>query len=345
LEFNIIDPLADERWGDFAAKHPKASVFHQTGWLEALARTYGYEVFAVTSTATGSALTDGVVFCRVASWITGTRAVSLSFSDHCEPLMSADQIPELCRYLVDRCGGQGWKYIELRPREWSGGGQSQFRGDQAFCFHTLDLTQSREHLFQGFHRDSIQRKIQRAERERVSYEEGSSEHLVNEFYGLLVMTRKRHRLVPQPRAWFKNLVTYLGAKLQIRIARKDGVAIAAILSLRHGSSVVYKYGCSNEQFHNLGAMPFLFWKLIEESKSSAAEELDFGRSDRDQQGLITFKDRFGTRKISLNYLRYSRVQRATTGFGPARRLMDRIVPVLPDIVLPAAGKVLYRHMG
>jgi hypothetical protein len=92
-------------------------------------------------------------------------------------------------------------------------------------------------------------------------------------------------------------------------------------------------------------MPFLFWKLIEESKSSAAEELDFGRSDRDQQGLITFKDRFGTRKISLNYLRYSRVQRATTGFGPARRLMDRIVPVLPDIVLPAAGKVLYRHMG
>jgi hypothetical protein len=107
----------------------------------------------------------------------------------------------LCRYLVDRCGGQGWKYIELRPREWSGGGQSQFRGDQAFCFHTLDLTQSREHLFQGFHRDSIQRKIQRAERERVSYEEGSSEHLVNEFYGLLVMTRKRHRLVPQPAAW------------------------------------------------------------------------------------------------------------------------------------------------
>jgi CelD/BcsL family acetyltransferase involved in cellulose biosynthesis len=345
LEFNIIDPLADERWGDFAAKHPKASVFHQPGWLEALARTYGYDVFALTSTATGSALTDGVVFCRVSSWITGTRAVSLSFSDHCEPLMSADQIPELCRYLAERCGRQGWKYVELRPREWNGEGQSQFRGDHAFCFHTLDLTQSVEHLFQGFHRDSIQRKIQRAERERVSYEPGSSEHLVDEFYGLLVMTRKRHRLVPQPRAWFRNLVTFLGAKLQIRIARKDGVAIAAILSLRHGSSVVYKYGCSNEEFHSLGAVPFLFWKLIEESKSSGTEELDFGRSDLDQKGLITFKDRFGTRMESLNYFRYSRVQRATAGFGPARWLMDRFVPLVPDTLLPAAGRVLYRHMG
>ena len=38
----------------------------------------------------------------------------------------------------------------------------------------------------------------------------------------------------------------------IRVARKDGKAIAAIVTLRHRRDVVYKYGCSDEQYHYLG---------------------------------------------------------------------------------------------
>jgi len=43
----------------------------------------------------------------------------------------------------------------------------------------------------------------------------------------------------------------------IRVARKDGKAIAAIVTLRHRSAVVYKYGCSDEQYHHLAGMPLL----------------------------------------------------------------------------------------
>ncbi len=82
-----INPLSDNRWDDQVGRRPQASAFHQRGWLEALARTYGYEPLVLTSAPGGEALNDGVVLCRVSSWITGTRFVSLPFADHCEPLL------------------------------------------------------------------------------------------------------------------------------------------------------------------------------------------------------------------------------------------------------------------
>jgi lipid II:glycine glycyltransferase (peptidoglycan interpeptide bridge formation enzyme) len=117
-----------------------------------------------------------------------------------------------------------------------------------------------------------------------------------------------------------------------------------MLSLRHRSSVIYKYGCSDEKLHNLGGVPFLFWKLIEESKASGAARIDFGRSDLDQEGLINFKDKFGTRKRLLKYYRYPRIsERVSASWN--RRGIRRFISLLPDIVSAAAGRILYRHMG
>jgi hypothetical protein len=32
-----------------------------------------------------------LVFCRVRSWLTGRRSISLPFSDHCEPLVESHE--------------------------------------------------------------------------------------------------------------------------------------------------------------------------------------------------------------------------------------------------------------
>src|SRR5207245_5150625 len=133
---------------------------------------------------------------------------------------------------------------------------------RSYCFHELDLTASLEQIFRRLHKDSIQRKIRRAEAERIEYEVGRSKQLVDQFYRLLLPTRRRHQWLPQPQAWFRNLVDCMGDGIQIRVARKDGNPIAAMLTLRHGATGVYKYGCSDEKFHSLVAMPFLFWRLI-----------------------------------------------------------------------------------
>ncbi len=337
-----IDPLSDRRWDDLVASHPKASAFHHRGWLEALALSYGYQPVVLTSTPAGHPLQDGVVLCRVKSWITGTRLVSLPFSDHCDPLLpeGADlsNFTAWMRAEVDQRHG---KYVELRPTPGNAAAIAPLEASQSFWFHTLDLSPAVEQLFGQLHKSSIQRSIRRAERGNLSYESGRSEQLLDDFYRLQMLTRRRHRVLPQPRAWFRNVIRCEGANATIRVARKDGNLLAAVLTLRHREQVIYKYGASDQLFHRFSGMPFLFWKMIEESKAEGAKQIDFGRTDLDNDGLILFKDRFGALRTQLQYFRYPARQQKSIGMAKARR----IVSILPDFVLSGAGRLVYRHLG
>jgi len=343
MNIQVVNPLLGGRWEELVARHPRASAFHQRGWLEALARTYGYEPLVLTSTAAGERLRDGIVLCRVSSWITGTRLVSLPFADHCEPLLDHVVSSEFVEGLRAECDREHCRYVELRPLLPVQ--DERLQESHSYCFHELDLRPSLEQIFRGFHKDSIQRRIRRAEKAGLEYESGRSAQLVDEFYRLLVITRRRHHTLPQPRAWFSNLVECMGDGIRIRVARKDGTAIAAMLTLRHRSAVVYKYGCSNEEFHNLGGMPLLFWRLIEESKASGAETIDFGRTDLDNQGLVVFKDRFGATKKTLTYYRYGNGGRRGSAANWDMPSVRQFFSILPDAALAAAGRLLYRHMG
>ena len=273
--------------------------------------------------------------------------VSLPFSDHCEPLLdNLGQLPEFANWLCAQCDLQRWRYVELRPISEDRSGGYGLQQGCSYWFHELDVRPSLDQIFRKMHKNSFQRKVQRAEREGLSYEMGRSQQLKNEFYELLLSTRQRQQLLPQPRAWFRNLIECMGDSLQIRVTRKSGVPIASILTLRHRTSMVYKYGCSDEKFHNLGGIPFLFWKLIEESKASGIEKIDLGRTDLDNESLIAFKDRLGASRRLLTYYRYPK----TSGRGLAAVLMDsramrRFISFMPKAFSAKAGGVLYRHLG
>jgi len=339
-----FDPLTDRRWEDLVAVHPNASVFHQTRWLRALAATYGYKPIVVTDASPTDKLSWAIPFCQVESWITGTRLVSLPFADHCEPLLPENERSSgFVDWLCAECDRQGWRYVELRPLKWTCG-NSPLLASISYRFHTLDLTSSLQDIFRRLDKDSLQRRIRRAEREQLAYDKGRSENLLDDFYRLLLKTRRRHQSLPQPRAWFRNLAESLGESLEVRVARKNGTPIAALLTLRSRETVVYKYGCSDERYHHLAGIPWLFWKVIEESKAEGAKLLDFGRTDFEHDSLRRFKDQFGTICQQISYFRYPAKAAKpinTTNLNKLRRVCS----FMPDTLLSAAGSLAYRHMG
>jgi CelD/BcsL family acetyltransferase involved in cellulose biosynthesis len=347
IAMNRIDPLTDPRWPEFLQSHPRASIFHTPGWLEALRRTYGYQPVAFTTSGSASGLADGLVFCCISSRLTGRRLVSLPFSDHCEPLTSSlENLTEFLRSLEQNLKKEKWRYVELRPLNSLGSSLSGFEENQtAFC-HILNLAASQDEIFRSFHKDSIQRKIRRAEREKLTYEEGRSEQLLDQFYGLLLRTRRRHQLPPQPRAWFHNLIDCLGDQLKIRVASRDGQPMASILTLEFKSVMVYKYGCSDATYHNLGPMHLLFWKTIQEAKEKGLKDFDLGRSDADNAGLVEFKDRWGATRLTLTYLRYPpEMKKADSQESWGARVAKQLFTHMPDGLLEVTGKLLYRHVG
>ena len=342
-----IDPLYDPGWQQFTAIHPLATVFHSTAWLNALKQTYGFEAFALTTSPPSAAIESGFVFCRVSSWLTGRRLVSLPFSDHCDLLTSSpDHQIQLLSALIEHCKEAGVKYAELRPVNSVPTSEENFKKTKEFVLHTLDLRPSIEDLFRSFHKDSVQRKIRRAEREGLSLDEGRSERLLQAFFRLLLITRRRHGLPPPPRTWFRNLIDSFGDQLIIRVANKDGNPIAAVLTLRFRDTLVYKYGASDITFHALGGMHALLWTAIKAAKNQGLRQVDLGRSDIEDQGLITFKDRWGTARSTINYFRYpfklSGVSSSTAWAGRSGR---RLFEWMPNAILSTAGKLLYRHVG
>ena len=341
-----FDPLEDPRWEEFVRTHPRASIYHTRGWLEALRRTYVYEPVVFSTSAPAADLKNGVVFCQISSWLTGCRMVSLPFADHCEPLVeNADDGKEIFSFLVHTLVKERWKYIEIRPL--SSGLLSEDRAEKSSSFfsHVMDLSPSLDVLFQGFHKDSTQRAIRRAEREGLSYEEGRSEALLRNFYCLLLKTRRRHKLPPQPIDWFRNLIACLGNRLNIRLVSKNGQPVASILTLSHRDTVVYKYGCSDSSFNNLGGTALLFWRTIQEAKMQGLQEFDLGRSEIENTGLVAFKDRWRARRTMLTYVRLSaqHPRIATDGYG--MQIAKRVFACMPDGLLVATGRMLYRHIG
>jgi CelD/BcsL family acetyltransferase involved in cellulose biosynthesis len=341
-----LDPLLDLRWDRLVASHPSASVFHTSGWLRALAKTYGFRPVAITTAGTSNQLSDGIVFCEIRSRITGARLISLPFSDHCQPLLNeAGDMQELQKWMEAACTGGQFKYVELRPTVWEMDPDSTLVATEPFWVHTLDLTPSIDNIFRRLHKSCFQRRIRHAEHEHLTYERGSSQKLVEEFYKLLVITRRRHMLLPQPREWFQNLITELSPNAEIRVARKDGNPIAAILTLRHRNTVVFKYGCSDGRFHRMAGIPLLLWKMIEESKSEGSERIDLGRTELDNRGLIEFKDRMGTTKSKTSYLRFPRTER-TSGVQLSRLGMQRrLLPLIPGFLFSRMGSLVYRHIA
>lgn len=341
-----LDPLADRRWGDFVQREPLASVFHTPGWLQALRRTYGYEPVAYTTDRPTAPLTNGVVLCRVRSWLTGRRMVGVPFADHCEPLVWNRGDREAIFSVLQQSVESGtWKYVEFRPRNPAVLTTPGLRANDSFWFHTLDLRAPLEELFRAFHKDSIQRKLRRAERESLCYEQGRSEALLHKFYRLLLLTRRRHKLPPQPFDWFRNLITYLDDRLTIHMVSKDGRSAGAIITLRHGNTLVYKYGASDARFHKLGTMPLLFWSAIREGRRSGVLEFDLGRSRSDNVGLIAFKDHLGAARSMSTYVKYSSPHDRSGNQGRLMGIARLCIACMPDKMLVAAGKLLYKHVG
>jgi hypothetical protein len=344
-----LDPIKDPRWAHLVQKHPKASVFHTVAWLRALRRTYGYEPVVFTTSPPTGELRNGIVFCRVYSWLTGRRLVSLPFSDHCEPLCdSTEDANFLIRYLQTALEHEGWKYLQVRPIN----GNFSHTGDGIGCLpaatyflHTLDLRPELDEVFRSLDKDSVQRRIQRAERAGIAERCGRSEELLKEFYDLFVITRRRQRVPPTPYTWFRNVIHELGEALEIRVAYKDESPIAAIVTLRFKEVLYYKYGCSDARFNKFGATPWLFWKAITAAKSSGASELDMGRTQEDNPGLLAFKNHWVPHPKRLVYWQYPYTSTHDSAGSWQLKLAKRAFSLVPDRLLTILGKWIYRHVG
>lgn len=341
----VVDPTGIPGWEERLARHPEATVFHTAAWAHVLSETYGYlpTCFTVLEEDRLVAL---LPFMEIRSRLTGTRGVSLPFTDECRPILPKtlsfdDVVPE----VISRAGSRGWKTIEVRGRCR---GMGNLPASAEYWTHELDLTPGEAALPSGY-RPNVQRNIRKAEKSGVTVAPDPTPEGVREFYRLNCMTRRQHGLPPQPARFFENLRSHVLGKGfgTLLLARHEGKAVAGAVFLHFAGKAVYKYGASDRRFQELRPNNLLFRVGIRHLCGIGVRSLSFGRTDLHHEGLRQFKLSWGAVEKTLQYARYDVPSKSylspkrDRGTIPWETAMSK----LPLPVLRLIGRVAYRHVG
>jgi len=305
--------------------------------MSVLEATYGFKPMCVRGQR------GGRIALMEASNLFGRRGVSLPFTDNCAPLAeSRTEFEEMWNGALDLGRGRGWKYVELRGgKEWLPDATASLR----FHRHVLDLKGGEESVFARFE-GSVRRAIRKAQKSGVIVEKGNDVEAMRTYYRLHCGTRKRHGLPPQPWTFFLNIARYLLSKgLGVLVlARIDQIAVAGAIFFC-GRQGIYKFGASDESRQEARGNNLVMWEGIRWLAQNGSEELDFGRTSIDNEGLRRFKTGWGTCESTLEYVKYNLQQaRFEVDKDRASGWHNEIFSRMPITLLRAAGALLYRQM-
>jgi len=340
----IVNHASIPAWDALLRPHPEASIFHTSGWAETLSESYGYTQKNVVAME-GANLKIFIPLMEVKSALTGIRAVSLPFSDYCDPVIrDGVSFPEVMNNLIEEGKRAGWRTIELRSSKPL---LEDAPPSATHLRHILTLSTDEARLFSGI-RNSAQRNIRKAEKEGVRTAISGTSGAVREFYRLNCLTRRDHGLPPQPFLFFRNLHRNLLEKNRgfVVLASYKGTCIAGGLFLHFGDKGFYKYGASDRKFQSLRANNLVMWEAIRWFSRNGFRSFCFGRTERGNEGLMQFKSGWGAEESVLRYYKYDLRK---NGYIVDRSLVtglhNRVFRILPIPVSKVIGAALYRHMG
>ncbi len=341
----VVDPTGVPGWDEQLACHPCATVFHSSAWARVLSETYGYQPLYFTAVEDGR-LVALLPFMEIRSWLTGTRGVSLPFTDECAPILPDDiGFDDAVLQMIRLAETRNWKTLEFRGRCR---GMGNIPASAEYLTHELDLTIGEKALFSLF-RSNVQRNIRKAEREGISVKPDSTPIGVKEFYRLNCLTRREHGLPPQPFRFFENLRSHVLEKGfgTLLLARHERKVIAGAVFLHFAGKAVYKYGASDRRHQELRPNNLVFREGIRDLCAKGVRTLSFGRTDLHHEGLRQFKLSWGAVEKTLQYAKYdvtSKVYLSTKKYR-ATIPWESTMSKLPVPVLRLIGRIAYRHVG
>ncbi|HEX3052503.1 MAG TPA: GNAT family N-acetyltransferase [Aggregatilineaceae bacterium] len=343
---NIISvaPRTDPLWQRLTTESD-SSVFHSPAWMQVLADTYGWEPQAFLLLDDAGNPQAGIPFCRIAD-IRGERIASLPFSDFCDPLVTSfeqwkalidglleEQRPLAVRPLHNEIPLQDERFTLVNKARW----------------HGMDLHPDIDAHWSRIE-SSARRAISKAERNGISVRFGQAIEDVRAFFDMHLGIRKyKYHMLAQPYSFFENIWRQFMAKDEgfVALAEHEGQVVGGIFFLKWHNTLVYKFNASRADSLEFRPTDLLIWESIKYGKSLGLQQLDFGLSDWDQDGLIRFKRKFADCEKTISFLRYT-----PNGFPtPQQKQAGELLPKLtnlftdtsvPDKVTEDAGNLLYR---
>jgi hypothetical protein len=314
-------------------------VFHSRAWLAVLNDTYGFEIDALASGTDGD-LSQAVAFARLEG-----RLVAMPFSDYWALPLYDDVLGNALLTLTLRRFVAGGSF-EARGEGGLDYLRHGFKLDAAFFRHRILLDAPFDELQARF-QPAARRAIRKAQREGVTVRRSTDVADMGSFYELVVQTRRKQGLLPQPRRFFEAIQHHFldAGDGFLLLAEHGGRVIAGDLLLSHRRTLTYKFNASDAAYLDLRPNNLLMAAAIEMALEDGYRELDLGRCDLDAEGLRRYKLLWGCVEEEYRYYRYDAGPPPKRHRDPVARALPLFVRVAPPWALKLAGDRLYRRFA
>ncbi|HEY2207627.1 MAG TPA: GNAT family N-acetyltransferase [Pseudonocardia sp.] len=337
-----VDPRTDPRWHDLASG-PAGSLFTSPPWIRAVCDSYDFTPEARLAVSDAGEPVGGF------SWITvddirGRRISALPFCDRADPLGTdpgswaglADDALATDTPLTMRCLSDNPAAADPRLR---GVGEAAWHGTPLGC--------TEEELHARISSTS-RRNLKAADRNGVRVRSSTGLDAVHEFHRLHVWLRKyKYHLLAQPVEFFERIwQQFTGDDAVVTLlAELDGQVVAGAMYLVWGNRLYYKFGASLAEFLPKRPNDALYWAACQLALSRGLGSVDWGISDLDQPGLVSYKRKWASEERRVVTLRGGPDPTPKTEVGTMLGELTRLLtqPTVPDEISTQAGALLYRH--
>ena len=337
MRTELLDPRTDERWEEFVGRAGHATMFHHPAWLGLLANCYRYDFRASCVIDDGGRVMAGLPWARIESRLTGRRLVALPFSDACPPLTDGVSMEELARAVAEH---RHETALGLEVR-W----EMRALGNavQRYWRHTLALDSDADAVAQRA-KSSIRRGVSKARAEGLEFERRTDAAALDAFYKLHLRTRRHQGVPTQPKRFIDGLAALFECGHGfVALVADNGRPVAAAVFLQLRGHLIYKYGASDRSALARRPNNLLFAEVIRWACEAGLRELDFGRTDLQQEGLKRFKRGWGADELPLHHT-YAGMDAPSGDGSGVQRLLAPVIRHSP----PGVGRLVgtaYRHFG
>jgi CelD/BcsL family acetyltransferase involved in cellulose biosynthesis len=352
MAISIIDPITDSRWDKFVEKHPLSTIFHHSVWARVLRERYSTEpAYYVEETDNGE-IAAGIPFFRVRNLPTGNRLVCLPCSEYCYPLTySPERVARLMDAAAQEVREGRVSFLELRGWEGPPAADLGLRGICSRTRHVTSLPDNPQDLRAKLEKSSshLSRNLKRSLNSGLVIRRSENEDDLVAFHRLTVVTRRRLRLLPWPYRYlesvYRNVV--LSGYGFLVLAELDGRVVAGSMYFKFKDSVLLKFNASLKEFSQYRPNYLVTWSAMERSCLEKYRSFDFGITDAENSGLLSFKRQWAAQETPMPYYYYPSVQ------GTARLTQDSLLRrthmafngLAPQVVLNATASAFYRYLG
>ncbi len=314
------------------------SVFHRAAWLQAVELGTGNRAHGLLAERAGQ-ITGWLPLSEVHSPVFGRMLASSGFAVDGGPL--GDNAGLLCRTAEELALRLSCPSIELRggdaPADWT------VRTD-SHCGFVCDLAADDEAQLLAIPRKqraevrrglgyAMQVSIGRAEEDRVAH------------YSVYAASVRNLGTPVFPRTLFDAVLDNLDA--DILTLRREGVAMASVLSLYHRGAVLPYWGGGTAAARHWRANDVMYYALMNHARSRGCTRFDFGRS-KTGSGPYHFKRNWGFEPQPLAYASWTAPGMERRDADPTSAKHAARLALWQKLPLPVAnllGPMIARGLG